>query len=73
MTALTREDFDRLDYGAALALSNQLLPVQQPDRDGGANDNNIMITIGVLVGVILLLTLLSVIGIVSFVLCRQFK
>ena len=78
MTALIQESFDRLDYSTALALSKQHFPavqVQQPDRSrngSGANDDS-AITIGAVVGVVLLLILLSVVGVASFVFSRKFK
>ena len=72
LIAMTKENFDRLDYGLAIPLANQLLPVQQTETLSDGTDN-IMIIIGAVVGVISLLALLSMIGVVSFVLCRQFK
>ena len=69
---MTKENFDRLDYGLALPLANQLLPVQQTETLSDGADN-IMIIIGAVVGVVLLSTLLSMTGVVSFVLCTRFK
>ena len=62
---MTEENFDRLDYEVALTYANQLLPVQPTETLNDVAD--------ILVLWWVLLTLLSIGGGVSFVLCRQLK
>ena len=71
LTAMTQENFDRIDYDSAFILANQLFP-ETLNNDA---DNMMIIIIGAVVGVIVLLTLLLVITvtIVSFVFYRRFK
>ena len=75
LTAMTQESFDRIDYDSAFILANQLFPVHQTETLNNDADNMMIIIIGAVVGVIVLLTLLSVITvtIVSFVFYRRFK
>ena len=64
-TALVQEDFEGFDYSTAQTLSNQLLPIQQPQNNSTGAKPTI---IGAVVGVVVILIMMIVIGVVGCVL-----
>ena len=71
--ALVQEDFDRLDYSMARALSSQLLQqvpqAPQPPQNAGTTPT----IISAVVSVVIVLFMMILISVVGFILYKRFK